>query len=144
MTERSQSLARLVDYFQSLTRESVNGMQLFYTEDAYFRDPFNDVRGIDKIKNIFLKMFDHLVEPRFLITESVLQNDTAVLFWDFTFRMKSFKPQQTLLIKGASHLRFATDGRVQYHVDYWDAAGELYEKLPVIGILMRWLKKRAG
>ncbi len=144
MTERSESLARLVDYFQSLTRESVNGMQLFYAEDAYFRDPFNDVRGIDKIKIIFLKMFDHLHAPRFVITESVLQNDTAVLFWDFTFRMKSLKPNQAMLIKGSSHLRFAADGRVQYHVDYRDAAGELYEKLPVIGILMRWLKKRAG
>lgn len=119
-------------------------MQLFYAEDAYFRDPFNDVRGIDKIKIIFLKMFDHLHAPRFVITESVLQNDTAVLFWDFTFRMKSLRPHQTMLIKGSSHLRFAADGRVQNHVDYWDAAGELYEKLPVIGMLMRWLKKRAG
>ena len=119
-------------------------MQLFYAEDAYFRDPFNDVRGIDKIKFLFSKMFVHLHAPRFVITESVLQNDTAVLFWDFTFRMKSLKPHQTMRIKGASHLRFAADGRVQYHVDYWDAAGELYEKLPVMGVLMRWLKKRAG
>jgi len=31
-----------------------------------------------------------------------------------------------------------------FHRDYWDAAEELYEKLPVIGALMRWLKKRAG
>lgn len=144
MTDRAQSLARLVDYFQSLTPGSVNGMQLFYADDAYFRDPFNDVRGLDKIKIIFAKMFDHLHAPRFVVTESVLQGDTAVLFWDFTFRMKSLKPQQTMLIKGSSHLRFAADGRVQYHVDYWDAAGELYEKLPVIGMFMRWLKKRAG
>jgi steroid delta-isomerase len=28
------------------------------------------------------------------------------------------------------------------HRDYWDAAGELYEQLPVIGSLMRWLKRR--
>ena len=144
MTGRTESLARLVDYFQSLTRESVKNMQLFYAEDTYFRDPFNDVRGVDKVRVIFGKMFDHLHEPRFIVTESVLQNDTAVLFWDFTFRMKSSKPHQKMLIKGSSHLRFAADGRVQYHVDYWDAAGELYEKLPVIGILMRWLKKRAG
>jgi hypothetical protein len=29
------------------------------------------------------------------------------------------------------------------HRDYWDAAEELYEKIPVLGALMRWLKKRA-
>ena len=28
--------------------------------------------------------------------------------------------------------------------DYWDAAEELYEKLPIVGTLMRWLKRRAA
>ena len=35
-------------------------------------------------------------------------------------------------------------GQVTLHRDYWDAAEELYEKLPVVGALMRWLKKRAN
>jgi steroid delta-isomerase len=39
-------------------------------------------------------------------------------------------------------VRFGSDGRVLYHRDYWDAAGELYENLPVIGGLMRWLKQK--
>jgi len=34
--------------------------------------------------------------------------------------------------------------RVAVHRDYWDAAEELYEKLPVLGSLMRWLKRRAN
>jgi hypothetical protein len=47
-------------------------------------------------------------------------------------------------IRGATHLRFAADGRIAMHRDYWDAAEELYEKLPVVGTLMRWLKRRAN
>ena len=30
------------------------------------------------------------------------------------------------------------------HRDYWDAAEELYEKLPLLGALMRWLKRRVN
>ena len=41
-------------------------------------------------------------------------------------------------------MRFAADGRVVYHRDCWDAAEELYEKLPVLGALMRWLKRQAA
>ncbi|MCA0424309.1 MAG: nuclear transport factor 2 family protein, partial [Proteobacteria bacterium] len=41
-------------------------------------------------------------------------------------------------------LRLAADGRIAEHRDYWDAAEELYEKLPAIGALMRWLKRRAN
>jgi hypothetical protein len=33
---------------------------------------------------------------------------------------------------------------VSLHRDYWDAAEELYEKLPVVGSVMRWLKRRAN
>jgi hypothetical protein len=39
---------------------------------------------------------------------------------------------------------FNQDGKVVIHRDYWDAAEELYEKLPVVGGLMRWLKRRAN
>ncbi len=35
-------------------------------------------------------------------------------------------------------------GLVLDHRDYWDAAEELYEKLPGVGALMRWLKRRAN
>ena len=38
----------------------------------------------------------------------------------------------------------SVDGRIVMHRDYWDVAEELYEKLPLIGALMRWLKRRAN
>lgn len=38
-------------------------------------------------------------------------------------------------------MSFAAGGRASYHRGY-DAAGELYEWLPVLGGVTRWLKKR--
>lgn len=113
-----------------------------YTEDAYFRDPFNEVRGIDKLKHIFSDMFVRLIAPKFSITETIQEGNRVLLVWDFTYRIKALKPEQARKIHGSSLIRFAEDGRVNYHRDYWDAAGELYEQLPVVGVLMRWLKKR--
>jgi hypothetical protein len=54
---------------------------------------------------------------------------------------------QTQTIRGATHFVLSEEAglwRVSVHRDYWDAAEELYEKLPVVGSLMRWLKKRAN
>ena len=56
----------------------------------------------------------------------------------------SFKPDTERVILGATHLVFTPQGQISLHRDYWDAAEELYEKLPVVGSLMRWLKKRAN
>jgi steroid Delta-isomerase len=135
-------LNRLVNYFQALSPATVADMSRVYTEDAYFRDPFNEVTGIEPIKNIFGEMFVRLHEPRFVITEKIAQENSAILIWDFDFRIKSLKPNLARRIHGLSHVRFAADGRVNYHRDYWDAAGELYEQFPVIGSVMRWLKRR--
>ena len=47
-------------------------------------------------------------------------------------------------MRGGSHLKLTEAGLIELHRDYWDAAEELYEKLPAVGSLMRWLKKRAN
>ena len=136
------TVKQVVDYFQSLTPDSVADIGKFYTDDTYFRDPFNEVRGIASVRHIFTDMFVRLHEPRFTVVETILDHNGAVLIWDFDFRIKTLKPDLPRRIHGLSHLRFAADGRVSYHRDYWDAAGELYEQLPLIGGLMRWLKRR--
>ena len=141
---RSAALHKLVAFWQALTPEMVPSLADVYTEDAHFRDPFNDVNGIEPIKRIFADMFVRLEQPRFTIIETIEQDHGALLIWDFDFHIRTLKPLQKRRIHGTSHIRFAADGRVQYHRDYWDAAGELYEQLPLVGSLMRFLKKRAG
>lgn len=136
------TVEELERYFTTLTAESVRDLGAYYTDDAYFRDPFNEVTGVSRIQAIFAHMFEAMHEPRFLIRERVLQGDRLVLIWDFDFRIKRYKPEATQRIHGLSVLKLAADGRIAWHRDYWDAAGELYEKLPVIGGLMRWLKRK--
>lgn len=144
ITMHETALKQLVDYFQALTPESVADIGRYYTEEAYFRDPFNEVRGIAPLQHIFNDMFERMHGPRFTVVETIANEQGAMLIWDFDFRIKALKPGQQRRIHGLSHIRFAADGRVSYHRDYWDAASELYEQLPVVGALMRWLKKRAG
>lgn len=50
---------------------------------------------------------------------------------------------KTVEVEGISHLRIL-DGRVRYHRDYFDAGQLLYENLPVVGGVIRWVKEQAG
>ena len=136
------ALKRLVDYWERLTPEGVERLGEVYAGDAYFKDPFNEVTGLAAIQCVFRHMFETLHEPRFTILETVLQENGAMLVWDFDFRIRSLQPTKPRRIHGASHIRFAPDGRVAYHRDYWDAANELYAGLPVVGRLMRFLARR--
>ena len=64
--------------------------------------------------------------------------------WEFRFQFRNYQIGTEQVILGASHLVFDALGLVVLHRDYWDAAEELYEKLPLVGGLMRWLKRRAN
>lgn len=140
----SERLDQLAAYFESLSKATLPQLRNFYAPDAYFKDPFNEVRDVASIEHIFAEMYVSLHEPRFVVHSKVEQGDEACLTWDFNFRIKRYKPDVGRSIRGSSHLKFDEQGRVCYHRDYWDAAEELYEKLPLVGGLMRFLKRRIG
>ncbi len=143
-TAADTRVQRIVEFFESLTPDSVSMMGQLYTLDAYFKDPFNEVRGLREVQRVFSHMYVALDEPRFVVTSTVTQGNECFVVWDFQFRFKRFDTVTVQTVRGCSHLRLADDGRISFHRDYWDAAEELYEKLPVVRVLMRWLKRRAN
>jgi hypothetical protein len=134
----------LAEYFEKLTPESVAQLPNIYDAQARFKDPFNEVQGLAEIERIFRHMYVALDGPHFVITGQLVDGAQAFLTWEFRFRFKRFDTQTLQVVRGGSHVVFNDQGLVTLHRDYWDAAEELYEKLPLVGGVMRWLKKRAN
>jgi len=142
--DHSAQIARMVQLFETITPQNISRLGEFYDPKARFKDPFNEVVGIPAIGHIFAHMFVQLQQPRFVVTQQVLQGQQCFLTWEFKFAFKGFKTSQTQTILGATHLVLNEAGLITLHRDYWDAAEELYEKIPMLGGLMRWLKRRAN
>lgn len=136
-------VVELKRYFETLTLESVPDLANHYAANAYFKDPFNEVRGIAAIEKVFRHMFTNLDAPAFAIQEIWTREGGAVFLWEFSFRFRS-KDSAQQRFTGMSLLRFDGEGKVIHHRDYWDAAEEIYEKFPLIGLAMRWIKRRIG
>lgn len=142
--DTAAAVARLVHFYEHLAPADVARIGELYAPEAYFKDPFNEVHGVPAIARIFAHMFDTLDRPRFVITAQVVQGGQCFLAWEFRFAFRRFAPGIEQAVRGASHLVFDAQHRVAHHRDYWDAAEELYEKLPVLRALMRWLRRRAN
>jgi hypothetical protein len=136
--------AQLAEFFEKLTPKSVAQLPNIYDAQARFKDPFNEVQGLAEIERIFRHMYEALDGPHFVITGQLVDGSQAFLTWEFRFRFKRFDTQTLQVVRGGSHFVFNDQGLVTLHRDYWDAAEELYEKLPLVGGVMRWLKKRAN
>jgi steroid delta-isomerase len=134
--------ARVRCFYERMTRADLGQLDEIYAANAYFRDPFNEVRGVPAIRAIFERMFDQVADSRFHVIDTLVDQGGAMMTWDMTFRFRRFRSDTPQKIHGATHLRFDSRGRAVYHRDYWDAAGELYAKLPLIGSLIRALERR--
>ena len=134
----------VVRFFEQLQPSDLPRLGELYAPQAYFKDPFNEVRGLAQIERIFEHMYEALDQPHFVVSDRLMQGQQCFLVWEFRFRFRRFAREQWQVVRGSSHLRFDAQGRVEFHRDYWDAAEELYEKIPGLGALMRWLRRQAN
>ncbi|MCP4002210.1 MAG: nuclear transport factor 2 family protein [Gammaproteobacteria bacterium] len=136
-----RNLKRYTDFFEQLNADNLGQITSVMTEDVHFVDPFNDVNGIESVEKIFKHMFSTLQNPKFKVTHAALDNDShacGLISWELrsTLHGKPYK------IIGMSEVSFAADGRVKAHIDHWDAARQFYEKLPIIGWLLKTIRVR--
>lgn len=136
----------LIAFFERLTPQSLKELPVHYASDVHFRDPFNDVHGLDAMHHIFSDMFDQLSQPRFVVRHWAAKGSTLYLAWDFHFSVKVMGRVRSQRIEGMSECRWAQtpqgEWRIQAHLDHWDSATQVYAQLPVVGGLIRWFRKR--
>jgi steroid Delta-isomerase len=124
--------------FETLSPATLPALVALYAADARFTDPFNDVQGSSKIQAIFSHMFTQVQEPRFTVTKVIATETDIFMRWDFRF----FNGKKPGHIHGSTHFELNAAGFITLHRDYWDAALELYEKLPVLGSVLRLIRRK--
>lgn len=66
-------LAQVIAFFEHVAPNDLARIGEIYAADAYFRDPFNEVRGVAAIVRVYGQMFEQLDDCRFAITERSLR-----------------------------------------------------------------------
>jgi hypothetical protein len=114
-----------------------------YANNLYFRDPFKEYHGEAEFEAYLLRE-SAAVAQYSMDWKDVAEHDGDYYFrWVMTLKLKrDGKNDPPTLNNGISHVRFGADGKVIFHEDYFDAATFLYEKIPVLGSEIRFIKKR--
>ena len=140
MVSRQYALNSYIVFFEQMKREDLVRLPELFSHQARFKDPFNDVTGIEQINKVFHHMFETLNTPKFVIDEAVLESDVAYIKWKFTGAVYT----KQLKLVGLSRVVFDEQGLVSEHIDYWDASEQFYMKLPVIGSILRFIRNKAA
>ena len=134
----SPRFSEIAEWFETLSPESLEKVGEVYAKEAIFIDPFNTLSGLDSVRAVYQHMFDTLEQPKFVVTTIVADSRKAFMTWDFHFK----RNQQALSISGCTQFELDENGRIFLHRDYWDAAQQLYEKIPLLGGILRVLRRK--
>lgn len=136
----AQHPARLwAHLFDEMTPENYSALRDVAHPDIYFRDPFNEFHGVERLIALFAKMYEDTEGAAFK-TNYILEGDVrSVLCWNFRCRVKVLGD---LDFDGLSEVQHDAEGRITRHVDYWDAGSEVYAKVPLLGAVLRRFKNR--
>lgn len=129
--------------YHSLSREnlSLELLHSAYRADVEFRDPLHSLHGTEQMLEYFRELYSNVEECEFNFEKEFIQGEEAVLFWTMQYRHHRLNKGRVISVQGNSLLRFNAAG-VYYHRDYIDMGAMLYEHIPLLGGLIRYLKRR--
>lgn len=128
--------------FNALNKNTVSEVvDEFYHQDIEFSDPVETIKGREGIKKYYSNMYQNVKEVKFDFSEMVTQGDTVVGVWVMTLKTDSLNSGEAFQVEGNSVIRFK-DGKAIYHRDYFDMGAMIYEKIPLIGWMVRKIKNK--
>ena len=132
---------KVVWYFNQLSVQSLHILPDFYAREVVFEDPINRLQGIDALTAYYAKVYREVVEIRFDFSDLVEEGDNLMASWVMVARLHSQGNRQPIRLAGISHLRFSQD-RVIFHRDSYDLGSMVYERVPMLGLVIRWIKSK--
>lgn len=139
----SSPLCAWAGFWETLCPASIPQAQDLCAPDMRFVDPFNDLTGVDEFRRMLEHMFAHVEAAHFVVRDKAMGTNlgngtTGYLRWVFTAKIAG----RAVAIEGMSEIAFGPDGRVRLHRDHWDAGAQVYGRVPVLGAILRIVRKR--
>lgn len=111
-----------------------------YSDDAEFIDCFHHLRGLDALTDYFSGLYENVQSIRFEFHDEWNNGSAVMLTWTMHYRHPRLNSGNEIKVEGATQLTIRD--RVVRHRDFVDGGELLYEHIPVLRRIIRYLKKR--
>ena len=139
MNANKPLIKQFKDYFQVLHNSDLSQLREFYAPNIVFKDPVHEIRGLVELEDYFTSMCADLTDCRFEYLDELIGESAAYVKWLMHFKHPKLG-NRLISVRGVSHLKIGD--RVEFHEDFYDMGAMLYEQLPVLGNVTRWLRLR--
>ncbi len=136
------ALEHFFNTYQRLNRDNLDLLSGIYSEDIRFSDPAHSLNGLSALRDYFAELYANVEQIRFDFSPPRISDDQVFVQWVMHLRHPRLNRGGVVEVPGISCLHFAENGLVDDHRDYFDLGLLLYEQLPLLGPLVRAVKRR--
>lgn len=139
----SEFLQRFARDFAGLDASNLDRLGLLYADDIHFSDPLHDVHGLTELRRYFEQLYANVSQLDFDFSGfDQVQDGQGYLRWTMRYRHPRLQGGAPITLQGCSLLLWNAEGKVVRHQDFFDAGALLYEHIPLLGCVIRWLRRR--
>lgn len=133
-------IERFITLYKTLDKTNLERINEIYSPNILFIDPAHRMQGLPNVQRYFSNLYENAQSVNFDISSVEHGESFAWVRWTMSFTHPRLNQSQTIFVHGCTHLRF--NEQITQHQDYFDLGAMLYENVPVIGRVIRWLKQR--
>ena len=127
--------------YSNFDKQALNILNDVYSPNILFVDPVSEHRGLNAVHEYFANLVNNTKHCECTIINKLTTNENVVVMWKMQFSHPSIKSGALVEVDGISHLTIKDD-RVTYHRDFYDMGQMIYEHLPLLGSVVKTIKKR--
>jgi hypothetical protein len=128
--------------YQNMNASNIDSIEELYAEQIEFNDPFHQIVGLGALKNYFQELYQNVESVSFLFGQCINQQNQYFIEWQMTVCHPRLNKGEPILVPGATLFRAGNNDKIIFHRDYFDAGVMLYEHIPLLGRLIKWVKGR--
>ena len=140
MTSENLLVERFKAFFKRLHESDLSRLREIYADNIRFRDPVHEIRGLVELEDYFTSLCGDLSDCRFEYLDELIGQDSAYIKWTMHFKHPKLG-NRLISVRGVSQIRFSSE-RIEFQEDFYDMGAMLYEQLPLLGNVTRWLRLR--
>ena len=128
-------------FYSSLDASAVDALASVYHREVTFADPVGVHLGLVAVEDYFRKLLRGCTRCDFVIREQRFDDRTGFVAWTMNFASPRLNGGRPIEVDGSSVLGFR-DERVAFQRDYYDMGAMVYEQLPLLGPVVRYIRGR--
>ena len=123
--------------------EDRDALDKVYADELFFNDTLKTLRSGPEVKAHLLATADLLTSGSVKCAAAARdENGDYNVRWEMSYAGPKMNGGEPIVTTGMTQLRFNESGQVIFHQDYWDSSSGVFEHIPLVGGLVKFVRGR--